>query len=128
MFSNVFRLGKDAAVRFTANGDPVCGLSLAYDVGFGQNKQTQWLDAALFGKTAESLAPYLLKGKQIYAELDDLRLEEYEGKTRLKARVVKVTLVGNQERAEARQEPEPRPQKRKPEYVPMADLDEDTPF
>lgn len=120
MFCNVFRLGRDAELRYTQNGDAVASIALAYEFGYGKNKGTQWVDAAVFGKTAESLAPYLTKGKQIYAELDDVRNEEYEGKTRMKARAVKITLVGSK----SEQSDQPAPRKPKP----VADIPDDVPF
>jgi single-strand DNA-binding protein len=123
MFCNVFRLGRDAELRFTQNGDAVASIALAYEFGYSKNKGTQWIEAAVFGKTAEALALYLTKGKQIYAELDDLRNEEYQGKTRMKARAVKITLIGSK----SEQSEEPRKQKSNG-IVPAADLNEDVPF
>lgn len=75
------RLGRDAEVRYTQGGDAVCSLSLA--VSYGKkgeegNRPTQWIDAALWGKQAEALAPYLLKGTVHCFTLSDLRLETYQ--------------------------------------------------
>ena len=76
-------LGRDAEVRFTPQGDPVAGFSVAYNYGrkdTGGNMPTQWVECSLWGKRAESLAPYLLKGKQFYLELSDVHVETYEGR------------------------------------------------
>ena len=54
------QLGKDAEVRYLANGDAVCNFSVADSQG--KDKPTIWWNCSLFGKRAESLAPYLLKG------------------------------------------------------------------
>ena len=123
MFCNVFRLGCDAELNFTENGDAVASIFLAYEFGYSKNKGTQWVDAAVFGKTAKALAPYLTKGKQIYAELDDLRNEEYQGKTRMKARAVKITLIGGKS-----EQPEEPSKQKSHEIVPAAALSEDVPF
>ena len=57
------QLGKDAEVRFLTNGDPVAGFSVADSQG--KDKPTIWWNASLFGKRAESLAPYLVKGQAV---------------------------------------------------------------
>lgn len=99
MFTRAFRIGNEPQLRFTQGGDPVMGLSLAYSYGRKGNdgkKPTQWLDATLWGKMAEALQPYLVKGSQIVATIDDLHIEEYEGKNgpghKLVGRVVSLQL------------------------------------
>jgi single-strand DNA-binding protein len=118
MFSNVFRIGKDAVVRRTQNNDAVCTLSLCYTFGYRDKKTTQWIEGTIFGKTAEALEPYLKKGKQIYAMLDDVHNEEYEGKTRLKARVLKITLLSEKAQREENQNGNSQ----------MQDIEDDVPF
>lgn len=59
------RLGKDAELRKTQNGKSVLSFSLADDIGWGDNKKTQWLKCALWGDRAEKLAPHMLKGSMI---------------------------------------------------------------
>jgi len=56
-------LGKDAEVRFLPNGEPVASFSVADDQG--KDKPTIWWNCQLFGKRAESLAPYLTKGQAV---------------------------------------------------------------
>lgn len=68
----VGHLGADAEVRETSNGTPVATLSVATserwsDKGSGEMKEkTEWHRVVLFGKQAESLRPYLVKGKLIH--------------------------------------------------------------
>lgn len=57
------QLGKDAEVRFLPNGDPVSNFSIADSQG--KNKDAIWWNCKLFGKRAESLAPYLVKGQSL---------------------------------------------------------------
>ena len=94
----VARLGRDAEIRHTAKGDAVSGLSLAFDYRNGTEKATQWVDGSLWGRTAEALAPYLIKGKQLYVVVDDLHMEEFESKgltrSKLVGRISKIDLVG----------------------------------
>ena len=48
MFSKLVRIGRDAEMKQTQSGSAMCRFSAAYDVGFGDNKRTQWIDVALF--------------------------------------------------------------------------------
>lgn len=57
------QLGKDAETRFLPNGDPVASFSVADSQG--KEKPTIWWNCQLFGKRAESLAPYLVKGQSV---------------------------------------------------------------
>ena len=79
--TQVFTIGRDAELRHTQSGMPVCNLSLAYNYGQKEQangrKPTQWLDAAFFGKRAESLAPHLLKGVKIFATVEDIHIETF---------------------------------------------------
>jgi len=79
----VARLGKDVEVRFTPSGKQVANLSLAYN--FGQKdaegrRQTQWVDAALWGDQAERLQQYLLKGTVLNVICRDVHIETFEGR------------------------------------------------
>lgn len=113
-----FRLGRDAEVRYLQDGTPVANLALAFNYGKkgdDGNRPSQWIDASMFGARADALAPYLLKGAQIYAVLNDPHIQTYEGKNgqghKLVARLIEIELVGGrttgQTTAPAQQ---PRPQ------------------
>ncbi|HEX4843211.1 MAG TPA: single-stranded DNA-binding protein [Limnobacter sp.] len=77
----VFRLGQDVDLRYTPSGTAAANLSLAYNYGQrdGEGKRpTQWVDATLYGKLAEALAPYLLKGSTVFAVISDMHIETYQ--------------------------------------------------
>lgn len=79
----IARLGRDAEVRFTPSGKQVANLSLAYN--FGQKdaegrRQTQWVEAALWGDQAERLQQYLLKGTVLNVICRDVHIETFEGR------------------------------------------------
>lgn len=57
------QLGKDAEIKYLNNGDPVASFSVADSQG--RDKPTIWWRCSLFGKRAESLAPYLVKGQSV---------------------------------------------------------------
>lgn len=119
------RLGRDAEIRYTQGGDPVASLSLAFSYGRkGEDgrRPTQWVDGSLWGKRAEALAPYLLKGGLVVVSLEEVHSETYQGQngeaTKLVGRVADIELAGGGERqqsapaqAPARQAPaRPAPQ------------------
>ncbi|MBK5203828.1 MAG: single-stranded DNA-binding protein [Polaromonas sp.] len=129
------RLGRDAEIRNTASGEPVASLSLAFTYRAKGEKCTQWVDGSLWGKRAEALAPYLLKGGLISVTLDDVHIETYrkgdssEG-TKLAGRVSDVELAGGGERQDAapRQAPAPQTARAPAPRQPSRDFDDDIPF
>lgn len=69
----VGNLGRDAELRYTPAGAAVATLSLATtevwnDKGGQRQEKTEWHRVVLWGKQAETLNEYLMKGKQIYVE------------------------------------------------------------
>ena len=112
MFCKLVRIGKDAELR-SANGKPVLSLSVVYDVGYGANKKSQWLNLAMWGAQAEKTAQYFTKGKQIVVRVDDVHIEEYNGKSGLKGTLVSFEFVQDGQRESAPQRTqERRPQQR----------------
>gem|GEM_PF-553079 len=78
MLIELVTLGRDSELRITQTGTPILSFAAAYDIGFGQNKKTQWIDCAIFGKKGESLVDHLKKGKQIQISAKDVRIESWE--------------------------------------------------
>ena len=128
------RLGRDAELRFTQKGDPVCELALA--VNYGRkgddgNRPTQWISASLWGQRAEALAPHLSKGKLLYVVIEEPHIETYEGKngagSKMVGRIVSLEFAGGgqhqegqprqqapQQRQQPAQQQAPRPQQSQP--------------
>jgi single-strand DNA-binding protein len=99
----VGNLGRDAELRYTSGGTPVASVRIAtterYTDRDGQKKEdTQWHDVVIWGKTAEALHEYLVKGKQIYVEgrLQTRKWTDKEGKDRYntEVRADRVVLLG----------------------------------
>jgi single-strand DNA-binding protein len=116
MFAKLVRLGRDAEVKYTQNGDPVASLAMVYDIGFGDKKRSQWIDGTLWGKRAESLGPYLTKGSQVVLYADDVELEQFMKKdgtpgAKLKCRVSDLSLISGQ----SQQAPQQQQQQRQPQ-------------
>ena len=95
-FKAIGRVGKDAQTRFTQGGDPVTGWSLAVDCGYGDKKQTLWLDCSLWGKRGEKVAEYITKGSQL-GVTGELGTREHDGKTYLTLRVLEVSLISGRQ-------------------------------
>ena len=115
--TELFTLGRDAEVRVTPNGMSVCNLSLAYQYGQkGQDgkKPTQWVDAALWGKRAEAMAPYLLKGTKLVVTIEDLHIDAYTdrdgaSKPKLAGNIIAITFVPMPKQEGAAPAPRPAP-------------------
>lgn len=142
----IFRIGRDAEVRFTQGGDPVASLSLAYNHGRkGQdgNRPSQWIDAALWGKRAEAMAQYLKKGGMVYCVINDPHIETFKKNDgsegfKLAGSIAEIEFAGGKpdgQRAPAQDgEYQPAPQRSsqgsKPSNTPPSfdDLGSDIPF
>lgn len=96
------RLGRDAQYKTTQGGAELCSFAVAADVGFGENKQTYWVDVTRWGKGAEGLSRHLLKGTSVTVT-GDLSTREYEGKTYLQCRADEVALQGGRQGGERKQ-------------------------
>jgi single-strand DNA-binding protein len=95
-------LGKDAEVRYTQTGQACANFSVAASETWrgsdGEKKErTEWVRVVLWGKPAEALKSYLVKGKQVYVE-GRLQTREWEkdGRKHYATEVVasQVTLLG----------------------------------
>lgn len=106
------RIGRDAEIR-TVGGESVCNLSLCFTRWDSKTKErvAQWVDGSLWGKRAETLAQYLVKGAQVMVTLDDPHIQEFEGKNgaghKLVGRVSQIELAGG--RGDSATAPAPAP-------------------
>ncbi|HBP27898.1 MAG TPA: single-stranded DNA-binding protein [Advenella kashmirensis] len=132
----LFRIGRDAVLRATPDGQSVVNLALAYNYGKKQDNLTQWVDASLWGKRAEALAQYLIKGQQIYAIISDAHIETFEKQggeqaSKLVGRIDFLEFSG----ARPAQQEQPAPQQQRQAPPPasqgmssIAEMDSDVPF
>lgn len=124
------QLGKDAEIRYLSNGDPVASFSVADSQG--KEKPTIWWRCSLFGKRAESLAPYLIKGQQVTVSgtVTEREYTDKDGQKRKaqEIRVNDVALQGGRRDDAApaqRSAPAPAPQQRQGGGSGFEDLDDD---
>ena len=95
MFIKLVRIGKDAELKQSQSGKSFLLLSVVYDIGYGENKQSQWMSLVMFGQQTEKLAQHLTKGKQIVIRADELRTEVYQEKAYLKGTLLSVEFVSS---------------------------------
>lgn len=132
------QLGKDAEIKYLNNGDPVASFSVADSQG--RDKPTIWFRCSLFGKRAESLAPYLVKGQAvtIAGTLTEREYTDKDGaqKKAQEVRVNDVALQGGKREESAAPAPRaPAPAQRpaaRPAAAPVGsgfdDMDDSIPF
>jgi single-strand DNA-binding protein len=124
------RIGREVEVRYTTGGEAVANISLAFTFGkkgADGNRPTQWVDASLWGKRAETLAPYLKKGSQIVAYLDDVSVQTFtkgDGTqaTKMVGRIVDLELISSGEAQQPAAKPQPK------QSAGFDDMDSDIPY
>lgn len=108
-------LGRDPEIRYVESGSAVCTLRVAVSErvkkGDEWTEHVEWIDVVVFGKTAETCAQHLAKGRQVYVD-GRLQTREYEkdGQKRRHTEVVArdVLFLGGKEGSGGVQEA-PRP-------------------
>jgi len=138
MFNFTGNIGRDCRLG-NAGGTSVVNFTVAVKSGYGDKEQTVWVDCALWGTRADSLAPYLVKGQQVGVS-GEVGEREYEkdGKTGkvITCRVADVTLMGKKDQGQAapqqqtRQQPQQQPQRQAPrqQQAPADNYDDSVPF
>lgn len=132
-------LGRDAEVRYTPNGDSVVSFSVGVKSGFGEKASTVWARCSMFGKRAESVAPFLTKGQLVgvSGELSVREWQDKEGQTRssVEVRVNDLTLLGKRDEqsrgsGQGYEPSRPQPPRNQPRTSPqpVSDFDDDPPF
>lgn len=99
----VGHLGQDAETRFTPSGVPVTSFSVATSRRWKDQQTSEWKEETNWSNVvlwrAENLAPYLVKGKQVYVEgrLQTRSYDDKEGKKVYRTEVVAddVILLGS---------------------------------
>ena len=89
-------VGRDAELRRTNNGDAVLNFSLAIDNGKDKNgnkREATWFDCSLWGKRAEALQSYVLKGGKLTVT-GRPSAREHNGKVYLGCNVQELTFMG----------------------------------
>ena len=126
------QLGRDAEVRFLGNGDPVANFSVADSQG--KDKPAMWWSCSLFGKRAESLAQYLVKGQSVTVSGTVTEREYTKDGVTKKAMDIRVNDValqgGKREESQHQAAREPAQRTTRPAQRPAPDFygDKEIPF
>ncbi len=120
-------LGRDAEERAMPDGTPVLSFSVADSQG--REKPSIWWACQLFGKRAQSLRPYLVKGQQVTVSgtVTEREWSDKQGQPRktIEIRVADVALQGGKpQQTEQRQAPPPK----KNHGSGFDDMDDSIPF
>ena len=102
-------VGKDAEMKYLQDSTAISTFSVADSQG---KDKTVWWNCSLFGKRAESLGQYILKGTKVTVSgqvTEDVWTDK-NGQER-KSMKVRVNDIALQSKAEQRQEQQPAPQK-----------------
>jgi single-strand DNA-binding protein len=97
----VGRLTRDAELKYTSGGSAVSRLGLAINrrrkVGDQWEDEANFFDVVVWGRQAEALNPYLVKGKQIGVQ-GELRQNRWEQdgqrRSRVEVHAINVQLLG----------------------------------
>lgn len=134
ILTGLMRLGRDAELKTPGNSDPVCNLALAYNYGrkVDGKQPSQWIDASLWGKRAEALAPHLKKGTSVVVTLEDVHVRTFQKQdgtagSALSGRVMAIEFAGRPPEAAPKPTPPPRPAAAPPPTTGFQD-DETIPF
>lgn len=100
----VGRLVRDSEIKSTNGGTSVARFSLAVNrvKGSSDKRETEvsYIDCVLWGKSAETLAPYLTKGKQVSVQ-GELRQNRWEQdgqqRSRIEIVVTQLQLLGSKD-------------------------------
>jgi single-strand DNA-binding protein len=97
----VGNVGRDAEQKFTPAGKAVTQFSVAVNIGYGDNKKTQWYEVVAWEKLAEVCAQYVKKGDKVLCD-GTIELNQYtaqdgtpKASLRLTARDVKFLTPRN---------------------------------
>ena len=141
----LIRLGRDAELKQTPAGMSVLSFSGVYDMQARGEKVSQWVDFAMFGKRAESLAQYMTKGKQVVVSASAPRVETFQKRdgtsgVKMVAVVENVEFAGSAQDARRDAQPAGDTQRQERQQQParsaesgrdgdpFRDMDDDVPF
>lgn len=83
------RLTAAPEIRYTQKGNAVAGFTLAVDSGYGDNKQTDFINIVAWNKLAEVCGNNLDKGRKVLVE-GRLQIRSYDANDGTKRRVAEI--------------------------------------
>ena len=99
---------KDAELRYTANDKAYSKFCIANNEGYGDNKKTNFFNCTLWGKSAENLNRFLVKGQKVLitGRIELGKYTDKEGVERLTTDIIVdsfggIELIGNKVQQES---------------------------
>ena len=117
------RLTRDPELRHTGTGTAVCSFSIAIDNGYGENRQTDFINCVAWNKTAEFVSKYFTKGKMIIVigRISARSWEGQDGKRNYATEVVASEVSFGESKSE-------NPSAAKDDFTPLDEADDDLPW
>lgn len=113
-WTGIGNLGRDCELRYTPSGAAVNTFNMACsetwnDKEGAKKERTEWVRIVVWGKPAESLEPYLRKGKQVavVGKLQTKKWKDKDGHDRYTTEIhaQSVVLLGGGKRADEDEQP-----------------------
>jgi single-strand DNA-binding protein len=117
-------LGKDCEIKQTANGNTIANFSVADSMG--RDKGTIWWNCQLWGKRAEALSSYLVKGQAVTVS-GTVTEREWTDKEGGKRKSIDITVSDVALQGGRRESSEPQQERRSPKQQQSFD-ESDIPF
>jgi single-strand DNA-binding protein len=115
ILNGLFRIIKDSELRYSPEGDAVANVLMVYSYGTKKNEDgylpSQFVEAAIFGKRAEGVNPYLTKGTKIFATIEDAHVRTFERKdgtqgATISGRIGVLEFAGSKSDSDAQEAPQ----------------------
>ena len=118
------RLTRSPELRHTGAGTPVCNFTVAVDNGYGENKQTDFINCVAWNKSAEFVEKYFGKGSMIIVigRIATRTWEGQDGKRNYATEVVANEIKFGESKQEKKEQTDTD------DFLPMLDTDGDMPF
>lgn len=99
-------LTRDSQLRTLSSGETVLNFSIARNDR--RTQEATYIECAVWGKLGQSIAQYLLRGKQVYVD-GELGMRQWEGQngpqTSLTCRVREIEILGGRQQGQAQGQP-----------------------
>ena len=82
---------KDAELRYTANDKAYSKFSIANNEGYGDNKKTNFFNCTLWGKSAENLNSFLVKGQKVLIT-GKVEINDYKDKEGVERKIIDINV------------------------------------
>ena len=84
-------LTKDAELRYTTNEKAYSKFSIANNEGYGENKKTTFFNCTLWGKSAENLNRFLIKGQKVLIT-GKVEINDYKDKEGVERKIIDINV------------------------------------